>query len=246
MLRFFRTIRQNLIENGNVRRYTWYALGEIGLVVIGILIALQINNWNEANKDFKISIEYHERLVSDIDQLISRLDSEIERSSEITIGILQAVRVLEDGIENDSTRNELDYGIQRRYQMSPLSFELSSYEEMKSTGRLNLIYNIELRESLNNYSSFSTIISRITDQLSANVNGSSELFNQYVRVNVEEGNNVTLQYNFNAISKDQLLINTLSMFSYEWDSYKYFVEMIKNQLHDLKDSIQTELDQMDT
>ncbi|MGB0348151.1 MAG: DUF6090 family protein [Balneolaceae bacterium] len=46
MLRFFRKIRQNLLENGNVRTYFWYALGEVFLVVIGILIALQINNWN--------------------------------------------------------------------------------------------------------------------------------------------------------------------------------------------------------
>jgi hypothetical protein len=39
------------MESGNARRYTIYALGEIALVVIGILIALQINNWNTDNKD---------------------------------------------------------------------------------------------------------------------------------------------------------------------------------------------------
>ena len=50
MLKFFRTIRKKLIEQDNVRKYLLYAIGEILLVVIGILIALQINNWNETRK----------------------------------------------------------------------------------------------------------------------------------------------------------------------------------------------------
>ena len=53
MIKFFRRIRQKLIHEGNLRRYLIYAIGEILLVVIGILIALQINNWNENLKDRK-------------------------------------------------------------------------------------------------------------------------------------------------------------------------------------------------
>lgn len=51
MLKFFRKVRQNLIDKGDAKRYLLYAIGEIFLVVIGILIALQINNWNETRKD---------------------------------------------------------------------------------------------------------------------------------------------------------------------------------------------------
>ncbi len=50
MITFFRKIRRNLLESGKASRYLAYALGEIALVVIGILIALQINNWNEERK----------------------------------------------------------------------------------------------------------------------------------------------------------------------------------------------------
>ena len=46
MIKFFRTIRYNLMETGKTGKYFKYAIGEIVLVVIGILIALQINNWN--------------------------------------------------------------------------------------------------------------------------------------------------------------------------------------------------------
>ena len=51
MLTFLRKIRRSLIESGSARKYFIYAIGEIALVVIGILIALQINNWNEERKD---------------------------------------------------------------------------------------------------------------------------------------------------------------------------------------------------
>lgn len=53
MLTFLRRIRRSLIESGSARKYLLYAIGEIALVVIGILIALQINNWNEWRKDRK-------------------------------------------------------------------------------------------------------------------------------------------------------------------------------------------------
>lgn len=46
MIKFFRNIRQSLIKEGKTTNYLKYAIGEIVLVVIGILIALQINNWN--------------------------------------------------------------------------------------------------------------------------------------------------------------------------------------------------------
>jgi len=50
MLKSFRKIRQNFLSEGKTGKYLKYAIGEIILVVIGILIALQINNWNEEKK----------------------------------------------------------------------------------------------------------------------------------------------------------------------------------------------------
>ena len=50
MIKFFRKIRQNLLSEGKTGKYLKYAIGEIILVVIGILIALSINNWNENQK----------------------------------------------------------------------------------------------------------------------------------------------------------------------------------------------------
>ncbi len=51
MIKFFRKIRQNLLIENKIGKYLKYAIGEIILVVIGILFALSINNWNESRKD---------------------------------------------------------------------------------------------------------------------------------------------------------------------------------------------------
>ncbi len=53
MIKFFRLIRKDLMETGKTGKYFKYAIGEIVLVVIGILIALSINTWNENNKSEK-------------------------------------------------------------------------------------------------------------------------------------------------------------------------------------------------
>lgn len=50
MLKFFREIREKLIVEGKLKRYLIYAIGEILLVMIGILLALQVNTWNENRK----------------------------------------------------------------------------------------------------------------------------------------------------------------------------------------------------
>ncbi|WP_033959722.1 DUF6090 family protein [Psychroserpens jangbogonensis] len=50
MIKFFRKIRQNLFAEGKTVKYLTYVIGEIVLVVIGILIALQVNTWSENQK----------------------------------------------------------------------------------------------------------------------------------------------------------------------------------------------------
>ena len=56
MIKFFRKIRQNLLSEGKTGKYLKYAVGEIMLVVIGILVALYINNWNENQKEEKSEV----------------------------------------------------------------------------------------------------------------------------------------------------------------------------------------------
>ena len=66
MIKFFRKIRQDLLSKGKTGKYFKYAIGEIVLVVIGILIALQINNWNENRKVQEQETRVYLELKSDL------------------------------------------------------------------------------------------------------------------------------------------------------------------------------------
>ena len=73
MIKFFRKIRQGLLSENKFTKYLMYAIGEIVLVVIGILIALQVNNWNQHrishNLELKLLKDLHNDLETDLQNL---------------------------------------------------------------------------------------------------------------------------------------------------------------------------------
>ncbi len=99
MIKFFRHIRKSLLNEGKMSKYVKYAIGEIVLVVIGILVALQINNWNEANKtkqlETKILKEFHNNLTLDL--------KEIQHDIATMDSIVKACKDLKDYIKTHET-----------------------------------------------------------------------------------------------------------------------------------------------
>ena len=94
MLTFYRRIRKALIGGGTVSRYTLYAFGEIALVVIGILIALQINNWNEYQKNRIIEREILQDILTNLEdnnEIIRATLNKIEEFDQSTDIILSAI-----------------------------------------------------------------------------------------------------------------------------------------------------------
>ena len=77
MIKFFRHIRQRLLSESKFSKYLVYAIGEIVLVVIGILIALQINNWNQERINRSRSNGLLQGMVKDLSQDIAALDRTI-------------------------------------------------------------------------------------------------------------------------------------------------------------------------
>ena len=102
MIKFFRKIRQNLLSQGKTGKYMKYAIGEIILVVLGILIALQINNWNEQRKAKIHENELYGRILVDLQIDENRINEHIvyyNKDQEILNNIYQETQQL---LTNDS------------------------------------------------------------------------------------------------------------------------------------------------
>src|SRR5210317_1876116 len=95
MLRFFRQIRQRLLTDNKFSKYLLYAVGEILLVVIGILIALQVNNWNEARKRDKDRLELINSLSQDFKNQIEILEARIKSDESTLKSLNNAIRMIE-------------------------------------------------------------------------------------------------------------------------------------------------------
>lgn len=98
MLRFFSKMRFKLAAQNKVAQYLRYAIGEIVLVVIGILIALQVNNWNinrKARNDFEFSInEFYKQMQIDVysyNSLVDRFSYQVEKMDSIIQGHTSAI-----------------------------------------------------------------------------------------------------------------------------------------------------------
>ena len=102
MLPFFRKIRYRLAQDNQFFKYSRYAIGEIVLVVIGILIALQINNWNEERKNEKKVMELLKEVQREILLNLENIEFTISYQStqdSLIRSVLSDTLVLEDYIE---------------------------------------------------------------------------------------------------------------------------------------------------
>ncbi|NND08683.1 MAG: hypothetical protein HKN87_20100 [Saprospiraceae bacterium] len=127
MIKFFRRIRQELLVEGNFFKYLMYALGEIILVVIGILIALQINGWNENLKKEKLKASYEISLRNDLSSdtlLLGKLIRDNYKLAEILSS--QQVRFLGPEAPLDTLvailRNEFDPELNTRFKYNRKTF----------------------------------------------------------------------------------------------------------------------------
>ena len=105
MLPFFRKIRWRFAQNNQFFKYSRYAIGEIVLVVIGILIALQINNWNENRKDIDLEKEVLNTLVESMEVNCKDLQSRIRsiakyrKKGGVIISVIENKLAYHDSIE---------------------------------------------------------------------------------------------------------------------------------------------------
>ena len=95
MIKFFRGIRQKLLTENKFSKYLIYAIGEIILVVIGILIALSFNNWNENRKKQNKGKEYVTEIYKDLKKDVLEINAIIEKLETNKINSRAVLQILE-------------------------------------------------------------------------------------------------------------------------------------------------------
>ena len=131
MIKIFRHIRKELMKTGKTGKYFKYAIGEIILVVIGILIALQVNNWNEQKKQNRLEKEYYCRLLEDTQQDLEQVNHFIKASEDRLAASNQAVRLLQqETAKKVDVGNQLGLSILAIY--SDFTPNNSAFEDLKS------------------------------------------------------------------------------------------------------------------
>ena len=151
MIKFFRHIRKSLLEQNKMGKYFKYAIGEILLVVIGILIALQVHNWNNARIETQREQTILKNLRSDFNNNITELNSIYNNTEESYKSSLRLLEIIKDDSEINPTEIEtlLNSIINGFYS---LDLNAASIDEIKSSGSLSIIKDTKLREQISSWS----------------------------------------------------------------------------------------------
>ena len=150
MIHFFRRIRQSLLTENKISKYLLYIIGEIVLVVIGILIALQVNNFNETIKEREIYLSYLLRLKEDFLELQETVELKKQFETELIDLAEYQLEVL-TGKETNPDLLKLAISIEFTASINRYEILSPTYQELNSTGRLALIENEDIKDFLSGY-----------------------------------------------------------------------------------------------
>lgn len=149
MLRFFRSLRQKLLAENRVSRYLAYAIGEIVLVVIGILIALQVNIRKEEATEKTATEHLLTGIQADLKLEKDRLDFLVEYYGSITDGI-QQILLNHQGKETN-TNQELGHYFLSTFEFRKFSKFSTNYQTLYGSGLLQEIEDKKLSEEIITY-----------------------------------------------------------------------------------------------
>lgn len=147
MFKFFRNIRRNLVAENRITRYLLYALGEIILVVIGILIALQINNWNEFRKDRKREKMYLSSLQSDLKESQAELQRVVHKTDTIFLSTIKLIEYATDTLQPPPA-SVFDSLIIKTFGYTIAMTNEGTINDISGSGDLKVIRNDSLRRMI--------------------------------------------------------------------------------------------------
>ena len=164
MIKFFRKIRQNLLMENKTGKYFKYAIGEIVLVVIGILIALSINNWNEENKKKALMITNIKSIAEDIQADILDIQKTNRSLHKQVVAANYIIPILEseNRIITDSLKFIMDFN---SFTSTPIISERSNtWNYLNSSGILSEFPDSMLLKLLQDYyKNYNDVVTNFTN-----------------------------------------------------------------------------------
>jgi len=151
MIKFFRHIRKSLLMENNTGKYLKYAIGEIILVVIGILIALSLNNWKE---DLDNRGE-ETRILTGLKQEFEANLFEVNRNIKLNTAAVESSSDLINLIRTENpfaNSRYVDSLLYLAYMFGSFDAQSGLIDEVISSGKLSIIKDIELRNRLTSFS----------------------------------------------------------------------------------------------
>ncbi len=147
MINFFRKTRKKLADNNQFLKYSRYAIGEIVLVVIGILIALSINNWNEGRKDRIRALSHLKEIKAELLYDLNQMDTVISYLDAVDKAGLYMNDFLSNRLEKIDS-GKLKDAYLRLGHLSVFNITEFAYNNLLSSGEINLIQNDSIKQLL--------------------------------------------------------------------------------------------------
>jgi hypothetical protein len=144
MLKFFRNIRRTLLSDNKTGKYFKYAIGEVILVMVGILLALQVNNWNEDRKLRKIENDLLYNIYNNLVESKNNLENNILFNQNTLEAYHKIKKYVDKGIEYDET---LDSAFSFMTFWSAPEFTQTAYETLKAKG-IEIIKNDSIKNTI--------------------------------------------------------------------------------------------------
>ena len=157
MIPFFRKLRRQFLDTKQLGRYLLYALGEVLLVMVGILLALQVDNWNEERKERKEELELLEALKMDLESAGEELEIVGKYNLKYLEGYLQIYSFIQENRPYDTILNQAFANLDV---WEPPYLSTMTYETLKTRG-IDLIRNDSLKRHIAKVYTFD--LKRITD-----------------------------------------------------------------------------------
>ena len=147
MISALRKIRKKLLDQNRARRYFFYAIGEIVLVVIGILLALQINTWNKEKQNKAHEIATLKNLIEDLEIQRELIQEQIDFEHVI----IKQVDSAKTFISDDANKSELQRLFSELAGRHTFKANRATFNNMIASGSINLITNEDLQSSIIRY-----------------------------------------------------------------------------------------------